>query len=86
VQSHEIDRPIEGRIVRHLLSGDFTQGQLAESLGVKPTAIHRSVARLVDSGLVRLQREGVEQLPRLTLFDKLAELETGIRLLREATT
>lgn len=81
MKPHEIDQRILRRL---LLDDDLTQSQLACALGVKRTDIHRSVSRLVNSGLVRLERSGVEMLPRLTIFDKITELETGISALREA--
>lgn len=81
MQSHETDRLVLRRL---LLADDASQAQLAGELGVNPTAVYRSVSRLVKSGLVRLERSRVEMIPKLTLLDKVAELDAGIRTLREA--
>ncbi len=41
------------KIVRHLVDGPKTIGQLSEVTGAKDSAVTRNIALLVDEGLVR---------------------------------
>lgn len=74
---------LDGKIIKVLLSKDnVTQTDLATILGAKPNAITHSLTRLRKTGLVDLVRNGAKQLPQLSLFRKLSELESVLTSMR----
>jgi DNA-binding Lrp family transcriptional regulator len=71
---NETDR----RILKTLLRDDcYSQKQIAEKLKVPQSAVTRSLLGLKKLGVVELQSKN--KPPRLTLFSKIAALESAVR-------
>lgn len=70
-------------IIDMLVYPGRTLGQIAANLSQKRQAVVRSATRLEAEGVATLTRAGRETVPALRFFEKLAELETAIRSLRE---
>ncbi len=64
----------------HLLHGEKPVGQLAELIGLSPTALSQHLARMRDLDLVRTRREGQTIHYRLASPEVAAILETLYRL------
>ena len=45
-------------VLCHLISDEWTAGELSESIGVKPSNLSQHLAWLKDEGLVKTRREG----------------------------
>ena len=64
----------------HLLQGERSVGQLAEMIGLAPTALSQHLARMRDLGLVATRRDGQTIFYRLASAEVAALLETLYRL------
>lgn len=64
----------------HLLQGEKSVGQLAELIGLSPTALSQHLARMRDLGLVATRREAQTIFYRLASAEVAAILETLYRL------
>jgi DNA-binding transcriptional ArsR family regulator len=64
----------------HLLQGEKSVGQLAELIGLAPTALSQHLARMRDLGLVATRRDGQTIHYRLASAEVAAILETLYRL------
>jgi ArsR family transcriptional regulator, virulence genes transcriptional regulator len=64
----------------HLLRGEKSVGQLAELIGLSPTALSQHLARMRDLDLVETRREGQMIYYRLASAEIAAILETLDRL------
>jgi DNA-binding transcriptional ArsR family regulator len=64
----------------HLLQGEKSVGQLAELVGLSPTALSQHLARMRDLDLVVTRREGQTIFYRLASAEVAAILETLYRL------
>jgi DNA-binding transcriptional ArsR family regulator len=64
----------------HLLQGEKPVGQLADLIGLSPTALSQHLARMRDLDLVRTRREGQTIHYRLASAEVAAILETLYRL------
>jgi DNA-binding transcriptional ArsR family regulator len=64
----------------HLLQGEKSVGQLAELVGLAPTALSQHLARMRDLGLVATRRDGQTIFYRLASAEVAAILETLYRL------
>jgi DNA-binding transcriptional ArsR family regulator len=64
----------------HLLQGEKSVGQLAELIGLSPTALSQHLARMRDLDLVATRRDGQTIFYRLASAEVTAILETLYRL------